>query len=185
VQRWIWFLLAAVVGLAADLGTKHWAFDLSGLAYRSEGIRDVMTIIPGWFDFTLALNTGAAFSMFAGRTAFFMMISVVAFLALTYFVHVEQPSSRFKPLMFGLILSGVAGNFWDRVVFEAVRDFIAIHTPDDGFMFVTGRYEWPTFNVADIWISVGAFTMAFVFWREDSVASEQAAEQAKLAEASA
>jgi signal peptidase II len=167
VKRWLIFIITSILALAADLGTKYWAFSMSGLKYHAEGPRDMMTIIPGWFDFTLAMNTGAAFSMFAGKFTFFMIISVIAFLTLIYFVHMSEPTAVFQPLILGLIFAGVVGNFWDRVVFEGVRDFIAVHTPDEGFLFISGRYEWPTFNVADIWICVGAITMGFFFWKTD------------------
>ncbi|MDF1665556.1 MAG: signal peptidase II [Planctomycetota bacterium] len=165
-KHWIIFIVVGIISLIADLGTKHWAFNISGLKQNTNGTRDMMTVIPDWFDFTLAMNTGAAFSMFRGKFTFFMIISVVAFLTLIYFVHVCKKDSFFQPVILGLIFAGVAGNFWDRVVYEGVRDFISFHTPPDGFLFFS-HYEYPTFNVADIWICVGAITMAFFFWKNE------------------
>lgn len=170
-RHWIIFIIVSIIALVADLGTKHWAFNMSGLKQNTNGTRDMMTVIPDWFDFTLAMNTGAAFSMFRGKFTFFMIISVVAFLTLIYFVQVCKKDSFFQPTILGLIFAGVAGNFWDRVVYEGVRDFISFHTPPDGFLFFS-HYEYPTFNVADIWICVGAITMAFFFWKAEEDADK-------------
>lgn len=160
MTRWIAFSVTAIVAFILDIATKYWAFNMSGLKYSERGPRDIMEIIPGYFDFVLAMNKGAAFSMLSGRFTFFMIISVVAILTLIYFVHIAEPDQILQPVIIGLIFAGVLGNFWDRVIFEGVRDFISWHTPG----LPGERYEWPTFNVADIWICVGAVTMALFFW---------------------
>ena len=53
-------------------------------------------------------------------------------------------------ILFSLILGGAAGNFFDRVVYFAVPDFIDIHYQ---------RFHWFTFNIADIFITTGIFLL--------------------------
>ena len=55
-------------------------------------------------------------------------------------------SSFYEKLLFSLILGGALGNFYDRIVYFAVPDFIDIHYQ---------RFHWFTFNIADIFISIG------------------------------
>lgn len=172
MSRWIAFWITVVIGAAVDLWSKFWAFEQSGLVYSSSGPRDTIQIIPGWLDLILAKNDGAAFSLFAGQFNFFMVISVVAVFVLVYFTHIAKKHVILVSINLGLILAGVIGNFWDRVVFESVRDFIVVHTPDTGFLFIDGRHEWPTFNVADIWICVGAGVVAVLNWNEEEAEGE-------------
>lgn len=166
MKRWIIFIVTALIGLWMDLASKSWAFTHPDMSYNPDGRpQKFLQVIDGWFDFALAMNKGAAFSMFWGQSTFFMIISVVAFLALIYFVHTSEPGRWFGPFIIGLVFAGVAGNFWDRCVHDGVRDFISVHTPDDGFLFLSARHDYPTFNVADIWIFAGAITMAIAAWR--------------------
>lgn len=170
-MRWILFFVALVLGTALDLGTKQAAFDALPRYAQTQPINE-------WFSFTHAVNRGAAFGMFQGQHDFFMLVTVVAFVAVPYFVHTSPRGSRAIPITLGLILSGVAGNFWDRIVHGHVRDFLDVHTPPTGAvhdlcMSVFGRDVWPTFNVADVFITCGAVAMVLFFGR---------AEQAKKSE---
>ena len=51
-----------------------------------------------------------------------------------------------EKILFSLILGGATGNFYDRLVYSAVPDFIDIHY---------NNFHWFTFNIADIFISLG------------------------------
>lgn len=166
--RWIVFLVAAALGLLADLGTKEWAFGRDDL--KAMGAH--LTVIPGFFDVALSENPGAAWGLLSGRHTFFLLISVAAFLAIVYFVQTAPRGSRMGPLILGLVFAGVAGNFYDRCAGGLVRDFIDWHTPEAGSVHdlvakVFGRTHWPTFNVADVFICVGAAAIVLVFWREE------------------
>lgn len=164
-MRWILFLVALVLGTALDLGTKHAAFK------ALPALRDTHPVNE-WFSLTHAVNRGAAFGMFQGQHDFFMLVTVVAFVAVPYFVHTAPRGSRAIPITLGLILSGVAGNFWDRIVHGHVRDFLDVHTPPTGAvhdlcMSVFGRDVWPTFNVADVFITCGAVAMVLFFGKAE------------------
>jgi signal peptidase II len=170
------FVVAAVVGLALDLGSKSWAFSQERLhAWGSH-----IPVIPGWFDIALSENPGAAWGLLSGKHTFFLVISVAAFLALTYFVHTAPKNAKGGPVVLGLVLAGVAGNFYDRCASGLVRDFLDCHTPDAGFFHdvvakLFGRTHWPTFNVADMYICLGAGAIVVLFWREEKKAKALAA----------
>lgn len=169
-MRWILFLVALVLGTALDLGTKHVAFERLPRYGDSHAV-------TSWFAFTHAENRGAAFGMFQGQHDFFMLVTVVAFVAVPYFVHTAPRGSRASPIVLGLILAGVVGNFWDRITHGFVRDFLDVHTPPSGalhdfFMSTVGRTVWPTFNVADVFITCGAAAMVLFAGRDDASASK-------------
>ena len=58
-----------------------------------------------------------------------------------------------------MILGGALGNFFDRVYYKAVPDFIDFHIEN---------FHWFTFNVADIFISLGVFFMIFLEFTDNS-----------------
>lgn len=161
-RRWLVFVLALAFGTILDLGTKAWAFETLG------GIGEPRHL-TSFFALTKATNPGAAFGMFRGKHTFFMIVTVVAFVAVPYFVHVAREKVLLVAVVLGLILSGVVGNFWDRMVYGEVRDFLDFHTPATGtlhdlFDKVFGSTVWPTFNVADMFITGGAFGIVGGQW---------------------
>lgn len=160
--RWALFFVALVMGVALDLVSKHKAF----VALPGHG--DTTVLIEGWFSFTHAENRGAAFGLFEGRHTLFMIMTVLAFVGVPYFVHTAPARAWGLITTLGLILAGVIGNFWDRVVYGFVRDFLDVHTPPSGtvhdfFQSVFGSTVWPTFNVADVFITCGAVAMVFLW----------------------
>jgi len=112
--------------------------------------RDV-SVIEGFFQFHYAENPGAAWGIFADQSSgfrvwFFSIVSIVAFAVIGTFFFRLETGQRLSAWGFSLILSGAAGNFIDRVRFRHVIDYMDIYT---------GTLHWPTFNVADVAITVG------------------------------
>ncbi len=142
--------LALALGLiVADQATKAWA---------TLRLRPVMAIeiIPGYFRFNYATNRGVAFSMFADSSFnvrwIFAGISILATLfVLNYLWRTAAGQIRLN-FALALLLSGIVGNMIDRVRLGEVVDFIEVHWRD--------QYVWPTFNVADSAICVGAVLLA-------------------------
>ncbi|MBL4846108.1 MAG: signal peptidase II [Planctomycetes bacterium] len=160
VLRWGVFVLAFVLGILLDLGTKEFAF------HHLPEVRDTHVVFS-WFSWTHARNYGAAFSMFEGQQGLFMAMTILAFVGLPYFVHVAEEKVVRTALIMGLVLAGVGGNFWDRMVFGYVRDFIDVHAAQGGWLFdftrsKFGTATWPTFNVADMFITGGCFAVFFL-----------------------
>lgn len=106
--------------------------------------------------FVLTYNSGAAFSVGAGRSGFFTVLASIAVVALTaYSVWKRQPLSR--QIMFGLIIGGAAGNLVDRLVRSngGVIDFIEF-----------ARW-YPVCNVADVSLFFGVVLMLWLTFREE------------------
>ncbi len=103
-------------------------------------------VIPGFFDLTHVRNQGAAFGMLSGYRYFLLIVSFAALTAILLFQKklVEGYTERIYALL--LICSGIVGNCLDRIFRGDVVDFLR---------FYLGKYEWPSFNIADSCITVG------------------------------
>ncbi len=143
------YLLAALGIYLSDQMSKAWAA-------RTLRYGDDVTIIPGFFDFIYTENRGIAFGQFQEGGAFgrwlLAGLAIAALLAVFYYFF-RAPRNDDRTLgACALLLAGIAGNLTDRVRLGYVIDFIALHI---------GQYHWPTFNVADASICVGAVLLAY------------------------
>ena len=101
----LWF--CAVVGLAADLWSKHWAF-------TSLEIGENRTVVSGFLDLQLSLNPGALFGMGAGMAVLFIVASIIALGFVLYLFAGTSREHRAIHLALGMILAGALGNLYDR-----------------------------------------------------------------------
>ncbi|MDT8335420.1 MAG: signal peptidase II [Desulfurivibrionaceae bacterium] len=136
-------LIAATVVLLDQL-TKWWVLATFEL-YQS------VPVIPGFFDLTFVVNTGAAFGMLAGeqnpwRQLFFVVVTLVALVVLGLAFRQYRREGGVYITAIGMIGGGALGNLVDRLRFGHVVDFLD---------FQIKGYHWPAFNVADSAISVG------------------------------
>jgi len=117
-------------------------------------------VIPSFLHLTYVRNTGGAFGVLAGwdspfRRIFFIAASFTAlFLLLHLYRHAVRSGSRPVRLALAAIGAGALGNLYDRVFSGAVVDFIDV--------FI-GSLHYPSFNVADSAISVGAAALLFLY----------------------
>lgn len=130
-------------GLTADRQVREGELYL--LAQRK------ITVIPGFFQLIYAENPGAAWSFLAQahgtfRQTFFGLVSLIAAIVILVVVVRLEPNQRLATVAFSAILGGAIGNFIDRMRFNYVIDFI------DNYV---GNTHWPTYNIADIGITVG------------------------------
>lgn len=107
------------------------------------------TSYPLWegvFHFTSSHNTGAAFGIFAGGRWLFILLTIVACVAIVWFMVKERKRmSLLMRIAFALILGGALGNLIDRLLLGYVRDML-------DFCLI----DFAIFNVADSAVSVGA-----------------------------
>jgi len=138
---WLWLGIAAAVVLLDQI-TKT-------LITRSFQLNEVRTFTP-FFDLVRAHNTGAAFSFLAGASGwqrwFFIGLGAVAAVFIVWLL-ARHGGQRLFCWALALILGGAIGNVVDRILHGHVVDFIQVHW--------AGAY-FPSFNVADSAISVGA-----------------------------
>lgn len=138
------YLVVTASVFLLDQTTKSWAS-------RKLRFSGDIEIIPDFFNFAYAENTGVAFSLFnshgdTGR----IVLSGLAFLAAVLVLYFFWRTPRSDDRMLGalsLLLAGILGNVIDRVRLGYVVDFID---------FQIGNWHYPTFNIADMAICAGA-----------------------------
>lgn len=139
---WLW-LSASVI--AFDQLTKWWALH----ALQPAGTPHA--VIPGFLNWTLAFNRGAAFSFLADGAGWQRWFFVVLALAITSVLVVwlaRTPRGDWRTsLPLALIVGGAFGNLIDRLHAAQVTDFIHVYFR---------QWNFPVFNIADCGISVGA-----------------------------
>ena len=140
-------VLAAVITLIADQASKLWLLHILDIAHHAP-----VTVTP-FFDLVLAMNPGISFGWFQSETPaaqiLLMVIKAAAVIALA--IWMARSRTWLATVSLGLIIGGAIGNVIDRQVHGHVVDFI---------QWYVGSYTWPSFNIADSAIVVGAIGIA-------------------------
>jgi len=127
---------------------------------------DEITVIPGFFNLTYRVNTGAAWSRFTGHNYALAAIAIAALVVL-YLTRRHFSSHRLLgQFAFGLIFGGIIGNLTDRLLpgRHAVVDFLHFYMARRG---TSDFYDFPAFNVADSAICVGVALIFLLNWKEE------------------
>lgn len=125
---------------------------------------EVIEVIGGVFNLTYIENRGAAFGMLSEQRWIFMVVSVIAIVLIFFYLWKEKPKSYWIKTPLALILGGGIGNMIDRVFRPGVIDFIDadfFFYPQVSFEggFSVHLADFPIFNVADCFITVGCATL--------------------------
>jgi signal peptidase II len=155
--RLFWPVLLSI--FAVDIVTKRAAVE--ALADQQ---RVPYEVISHWLRMTLVYNPGAAFGLSVGEYSrwIFTALTIGALLILGRLYMSTRAGDSSRVAALSLVCGGAMGNLLDRITSkQGVVDFIDIGVRDA---------RWPTFNVADMAVSVGAFLLAVVLWSEDQVA---------------
>jgi len=142
------YLVAAFGIYLADQSSKAWAV-------RALRFGEDRQIIPGFLDLVYTENPGIAFGQLQeggtfGRWFFVVLATAAAIAVFYYFIRTPRNDDRVLGAC-ALLLAGILGNLTDRARLGYVIDFIVLHA---------GNYHWPTFNVADASITLGAMFLA-------------------------
>ncbi len=151
-----WFAAVSFVAVLylLDQATKLWT---AGLDFGRPGwpvlrqhlaLGDHIEVAPNWFHWVHFSNTGAAFGVLQDSNRFFIGLSVVALLGLSWALKRNIFPGRLNLAAVLLLISGILGNFTDRLIHGYVVDFLYF---DLGFPPFN---PWPAFNVADSCICV-------------------------------
>jgi signal peptidase II len=151
-------LAIALPAFVLDQLTK-WAIAWRGSPWHLEFDRfheHQYPVIDGFFYLVHWGNTGAAFSFMSGRNGFFVVLSVVATIAIFIMNRRGAFPTAISRWGAGLLLGGIFGNVLDRVVHGHVVDFLLF------YLGLPHANPWPAFNVADscICVAVGLFLIA-------------------------
>lgn len=113
--------------------------------------------IPKLVSFYYIHNDGAAWGMLSGQMGLFTVITVLVIGVLLFMLHREGKDHPLSAMAISLILAGAVGNFIDRLRFGYVVD-----------MFRLEFIDFPIFNVADAWLTLGVILMfVYLFFFED------------------
>jgi signal peptidase II len=149
--KWLWI---AVVVLIVDQCTKL-------LADAMLAMHQSVELLP-FLALRKAYNSGAAFSFLSDASGwqrwFFVFLALAVIVVLLAWLRRLPPGDKQVRLALVLILGGAAGNLVDRVVYGHVIDFIDLFY---------GSWHYPTFNVADSAIVLGAFLLLLDVFRGD------------------
>lgn len=112
----------------------------------------MVTVVEDFWHFRYVENPGAAWGFLADsadwfRTPFFVIVSILAMGFILVYFHKSEPGQRILRVALALVFGGAVGNFIDRIRLSYVIDFIDWH--------YYREFTWPTFNVADMGISIG------------------------------
>jgi len=121
-------------------------------------------VVPGAMDLIYAENPGAAWGFMRDlgpgiRRTFLGGVSLLAMFFIVYMYRTVPADDRISQLAFACLLGGAMGNFWERLVQGYVVDFIDMYVGDS---------HWPTYNVADIAITVGVGLLLLQMLRKKS-----------------
>ena len=152
---WGWLVFVIVLVLGADQAAKHAIEKYTTMDYFH-------VVIPGLLNLIHTHNPGVAFSMFANAHSpavrfLLVLFSVGVIVFLFWLLAAERAGGKMGQIGMALIIGGAVGNVVDRLTQRGVTDFIDLHL---------GSYHWPTFNVADSAIVVGAALVLLELFRD-------------------
>jgi signal peptidase II len=149
--RWLWLTLGVVF---LDRASKAW-IESRPLTYFPH------TVIPNIFEIVYSRNPGIAFSYFADSSSklvpYLLIIgSVVIIGVIAWLLVASRQVSALSAAGLALLLAGATGNVTDRMIHGAVTDFLQVWV-----RFLPWRLfnPWPTFNVADAAVTLGAILL--------------------------
>jgi signal peptidase II len=151
-MRFVVPVAVVLLTLFADQASKAWA--RSALPAGQP-----VSVIDGYWDWELAFNPGAAFSMFGDGTmrVVLSIFGVAATAVIAWMIARSRPDRRVERIALAMIAGGAAGNLVDRIGSGVVTDFVRWRVHD---------HRWPIFNVADAALLVGVAVLLVDGWRQ-------------------
>ena len=152
------FYIITVLVFALDQYTKKMAI----VHLKSVGLK--YPVIKKMLYFYYVENYGAAFGILQGKIWLFKMIAIMAILVIIIYSKLLRKEDYLSQLALAFLLGGALGNFFDRLHFGYVVDFI---------YFKYKTFEWPVFNLADVFIDIGVFILLLSFVFEPSAEEKE------------
>ena len=100
-----------------------------------------------YINLDLIWNTGIGFGLFSSNSnLIYNLTSLLIVIVIIFLIYFLIGSDKYEKIIYSIIIGGALGNFYDRMLFKAVPDFIDLHYKN---------FHWFTFNLADIFITCG------------------------------
>ena len=114
-------------------------------------LKNQSIIVNNYLNLELVWNTGIGFGLFSqNANIYYHLISLLIFSVIMFLIYLIIKAYFIEKILFCLILGGAIGNLYDRLIYFAVPDFIDFHIND---------FHWFTFNIADIFITLGIISI--------------------------
>ena len=121
--------------------------DRSSKLYVLNNFSENVYYINDFLNFDLIWNTGIGFGLLSSKSnLIYNGITLFIGCIISLIFYIALKSDRKEKMIFLIIIGGALGNFYDRIIYKAVPDFVDFHL---------GNFHWFTFNVADIFITIG------------------------------
>ena len=115
-----------------------------------ENFSDKSYFLNDFTNLALIWNTGIGFGLLNSTSGFeYNIVSSLIGLVIIILIYVLINSKLIEKIILSLIIGGALGNYYDRLVFNAVPDFIDLHYKS---------FHWFTFNIADVFITLGVLS---------------------------
>ena len=112
-----------------------------------KSINENEIFINDYINFDLIWNTGIGFGLLSSNsTIIYNLITLLIVIVITILIFISLISNKIEKLIYCIIIGGAVGNLYDRINYQAVPDFIDLHY---------NNFHWFTFNVADVFITIG------------------------------
>ncbi|PIV19164.1 MAG: signal peptidase II [Elusimicrobia bacterium CG03_land_8_20_14_0_80_50_18] len=141
------FIFVALAGFVLDRLSKF-------VIRENFWLGEYRAVLGNFFRLTRISNTGIAFGMARGNNLFFLALSLIILAMMLYFFVQKADEHELLPL--ALIISGAAGNIYDRVFYGSVCDFLEFNL---GFAPFN---PWPIFNIADSMVVAGGIILFYI-----------------------
>jgi len=138
----IYFLILILLIFTFDRYTK--LIVINNLSEQNYFVND-------YINFDLIWNTGIGFGLLDTQsTLFYNFVTTLIGLVILILIYIMINSKNLDKLIYSTIIGGAIGNFYDRIAFKAVPDFIDLHY---------NNFHWFVFNLADVFITIGILTL--------------------------
>lgn len=141
-------VLIVTLGLGIDQFSKY-------LVSSKMILKESINIIPHFFSITYVRNTGAGFSILEGKQSFFFVVTIISLVLFIYLY--KKANSNFERYTVALVIAGTLGNFVDRLLYGSVVDFLD---------FIILGYDFPVFNLADCYLTIGIILYIYISYKE-------------------
>ena len=118
-----------------------------------------ITIIKNFFSLTKVYNYGASWSILTGQRWFLIILSIIILICLILYQNKFKENKR-NMITFSLIYAGIIGNLINRLIYGYVIDF---------FSFNILGYDYPIFNLADVYIVIGILLLIYAIIKKEDV----------------
>jgi len=138
-------LIYVIIIFGLDRISKYYVINLS------KNIENSFLPLTKYLNISLTWNEGIAFGLFSSNEVFsYNLMTLLILIVIIIILIMVTKNTGLRQLSLLIIFGGAIGNFYDRIYFNAVPDFIDFHV---------GNFHWFIFNVSDIFITLGVLLM--------------------------